>query len=181
MTPRRAIILLASLTSAAALLATTQGCQYFGQHFVRSPGGNMFSDDTYTYMSSPYEPLTVTLYDTRDHEPLWTVDVPIGSKVSLRFRESKVKDGSPKRPDIMDWVIYDAEKRWARMENRMAVPPADSRLLKVALRDAVEYPPADIEDKTFPDPQQRWTPTEPKTYRDNASANADPSYYSADN
>ncbi len=180
MTTRRAITLLAALSGAAAML-TTQGCDYAGQHFVRSPGGNMFSDDTYTYMSSPYEPLTVTLYDTRDNEPLWTVDVPIGSKVSLRFRENKVKDGSPKRPDIMDWVIYDAEKRWARMDNRMAVPPADSRLLRVALRDPVEYPPAEIEDKTFPDPQQRWTPVEPKTYRDDANASAEPSYYTPDN
>lgn len=157
-----------ALTAALLAAATLTGCSLIKPMFSRTPGGNSRSDDTYTYVSTPYEPLTITLYDNRDNEPLWTVDVPIDSKLSVRFRENKIKEGTPRRPDIMDWVIYDADDRWERFQNSMAVPPARARLLRVALRDGPEYAPEPIEDKTFPDPERSWTPTERKTYRDNA-------------
>jgi len=158
-----------ALAALALSLASMPGCFYVKQLTSRSPGGNMTSDDTFTYISTPYEPLTLTLYDTRDNEPLWTVDVPINSKVTVRFRENKIKEGTPRRPDIMDWVIFDQEDRWERLENSMAVPPAWARLLRVSLRSGPEYPPPPIEDKTFPDPDETWAPVgDRETYRDNS-------------
>jgi len=155
-----------TLASLSLVLSCVPGCFYIKQLTKRSPGGNTTSDDTYTYVSTPYEPLTVTLYDTRDQEPLWTVDVPIDSKVTIRFRENKIREGTPRRPDIMDWVIYDQEDRWERLENSMAVPPAWARLLRVSLRNGPEYPKEPIEAQSFPDPKDTWVPVERETYRD---------------
>jgi len=156
-----------------AMILPMSGCFYAKQAFSKTSGGNMRSDDSYTYISTPYEPLTVTLYDNRDNEPLWTVDVPIGSKVSLKFLKNKVKEGTTRRPDIMQWAIYDAKRRTARYENTMAVPSAESRLMRVSIRKGPEFPEERIEDQTFPDPDHQWLPVEPKKHRsssDNPSA-----------
>lgn len=156
------------------LILPLGGCFYAKQAFSKTPGGNMNSDDSYTYVSTPYEPLTVTLYDNRDNEPLWTVDVPIGSKVSLRFLENKAKEGTTRRPDIMQWVIYDDSRRTARYDNTMAVPPARSRLMRVSLRQGPEFPEELPEEQTFPNPDEEWLPVEPRNYRGGANSN-DPS------
>lgn len=130
-----------------------------------TPGGSHRSSDSYTYISTPFEPLTVTLYDQRDNEPLWTVDVPIGQKVTVRFLSNKSKEGTTRRPDIMQWEMYDQTKRRANLTNTMAVPGADSRLLRVAIRDTVEYPDEKMEDLQLEDPNKEWVPVEPRRFR----------------
>lgn len=154
---------------AMALMAGTLGTAVLGgcakQMLTNSPGGNMRSDDSYTYISTPFEPLTVTLYDYRDSEPIWTVDVPVGSKVTIRFLDNRAKEGTTRRPDIMQWAIYDKDKRRADLTNTMAVPAADSRMLKVAVRDGVEYPDEDPGEVEFNDPDRQWVPVEPRRFR----------------
>lgn len=153
------------LAAFAATLAATPACSLIKGQFYRQPGGNSRSDDTYTYVSTAYEPLTLTLYDTRDREPLWTVDVPIDQKVTVRFRANKIKEGTPRRPDIMEWAIFDATERWARLDSSMAVPPPESRMLRVSLRSGPEFPADPIDEQTFPDPDQQWDPVSPQRYR----------------
>lgn len=177
-TSAKTIALLASLTVPLAIPFTLGGCFYANQMLSKSAGGNMSSDDTYTYISTPYEPLTVTLYDNRDNEPLWTVDVPVGSKVSLRFLENKVKDGTTRRPDIMQWAIYDQSRRTARYDNTMAVPPAESRMMRVSLRQGPEFPEERIEEQQFPNPDHQWLPVEERTYRSGSASNNPSSSYS---
>ena len=161
---------------AVLLILPMTGCFYAGQAFSKTPGGNMYSDDSYTYISTPYEPLTVTLYDNRDNEPIWTVDVPIGSKVSLRFRKNKVKEGTTRRPDIMEWVIYDQKRRTARYENTMAVPSPESRMMRVSLRKGPEFPEEAPDEQIFPNPDHQWLPVEPKQYRTDVNNNPSTSY-----
>ncbi|MBO6738294.1 MAG: hypothetical protein JJ916_00365 [Phycisphaerales bacterium] len=152
-----------TMISGAIALALLGGCMK--QMFTNSPGGNMRSDDSFTYISTPFEPLTVTLYDHRDNEPLWTVDVPVGQKVTLRFLENKAMQGTTRRPDIMQWAIYDKDKRRADLTNKMAVPSADARMLKVAIRDNIEFPAEDPEPIEFNDPNRDWVPVEPRRFR----------------
>ena len=159
---RHALITLSLLAAVATTTAFTTGCSQITDY---SPGGNMRSDDMFTYISTPYEPITVTLYDFRDNEPLWTVDVPIGHKVTVRFLENKAKEGTNRRPDIMQWAIYDQEKRRANLDSTMAVPGADSRMLKVSLRDGVEFPTEDPAPVEFDDPSREWVPVEPRRFR----------------
>lgn len=153
------------LTAALALLAllTMTGC--IKSLVSSTPGGNMRSTDSFTYISTPFEPLTVTLYDHRDNEPLWTVDVPIGQKVTIQFHTNRAKNGTTRRPDIMKWAIYDQTKRRATLENTMAVPGPDSRLLKVAVRDGIEYPDEKLPPVQFEDPSREWVPVEPRRFR----------------
>lgn len=175
--PKTASTLTTVLASCALMtvLSTMSGCFMASQAFSKSPGGNMRSDDSYTYVSTAYEPLTVTLYDNRDDEPLWTVDVPIGSKVSLKFLKNKAKEGTTRRPDIMQWVIFDQERRTARYENTMAVPSAESRMMRVSLRTGPEFPEERPAEQQFPNPDEQWVPVEPKQYRSGSSSNYDPS------
>ncbi len=153
------------MTAALAITATLAMTGCFKSLYSNTPGGNMRSTDSFTYISTPFEPLTVTLYDHRDDEPLWTVDVPIGQKVTIRFLENRAKDGTTRRPDIMQWAIYDQTKRRASLENTMAVPGPDARLLKVSIRDGIEYPEEKTKPQQFPDPDRQWVPIEPRRFR----------------
>ncbi|MBL4591313.1 MAG: hypothetical protein JKY96_05070 [Phycisphaerales bacterium] len=179
--PMRAITQTLVMTVAISAPLLMSGC-FIKQLVTNSPGGQMRTTDTYTYVSSPFEPLSVTLYDNRDKEPLWTVDVPVGQKVTIRFLRNKSKDNSARRPDIMQWEIYPAKNRRRTLSNTMAVPPADSRLLKVALRDGPEYP-VDIEEiPEFPDPKKQWDPVKERKFRgvSTSDANARSGSYYAD-
>lgn len=146
------------------------------------PGGAQRSNDEYTYMSTPWEPLTVTLFDRRVQTPLWTVDVPVGSKVAIRFYANKEDSGTALLPDMMRWEIFDAEKDRARLTSAMAVPGADSRLLKVSLRDEVpEMPVEDPAAPEFTDPDRDWLPVQPRRYRGvPVDGGRDGAYYRAD-
>jgi hypothetical protein len=160
---RRTLFTLALL---GGLLSTLMlgGC--LSQLVSNEPGGNMRSNtDSFTYISTPFEPLTVTLYDYRDNEPLWTADVPIGQKVTIRFMKNKSKEGTNRRPDIMQWAIYDQTKRRTNLDNTMAVPAADSRMLRVSIRDGIEYPAEDPAPVEFDDPSREWVPVEPRRFR----------------
>ncbi len=161
--PSRALVSTLAFTALSGSALLMGGC--LKQLTYNSPGGQMRSADAFTYMSTPYEPLSVTLYDNRNKEPLWTVDVPIGKKVTIKFLKNKSEDATARRPDIMQWEIYDANSRRANLTSTMAVPPADSRLLKVALREGPEYP-AEIENlPEFPDPNRQWDPVEQRRFR----------------
>lgn len=160
-TPARTALALVALMALASALMT--GC--VSQLFTNSPGGVMRSTDSFTYISTPFEPLTVTLYDHRDNEPLWTVDVPVGQKVTIRFLANKAKEGTTRRPDIMQWAIYDQTKRRANLENTMAVPGPDARLLKVDVRDGVEYPDEEMPPVEYNDTDREWVPVAPRRFR----------------
>lgn len=162
-TANRCTLIALTLTITLLSTALLGGC--FKQMFTNQPGGNMRSTDSFTYISTPFEPLTVTLYDYRDDEPLWTVDVPVGQKVTVRFLENRAKEGTNRRPDIMQWAIYDQDKRRMNLTNTMAVPGSDARMLKVAIRDNIEYPVEDPKPVEFEDPSREWVPVEPRRFR----------------
>jgi hypothetical protein len=47
----------------------------------------------------------------------------------------------------------------------MAVPGPDARLLKVSIRDGIDYPAEDPDPVEFNDPNREWVPVEPRRYR----------------
>ncbi|MEM9372296.1 MAG: hypothetical protein AAGA55_01515 [Planctomycetota bacterium] len=149
-----------------------------------TPGGAGRSADEFTYVSTPWEPLTVTLYDRRDNTPLWTVDVPVGSKVSLRFYPDKETSGTDRMPDIMRWDIFDQDKSLRRLTNAMSVPGADSRLLRVSLREDVPaFPdeiPTDADGVPLRERDREWAPVQPRTFRGVGAGDAGGNYYRED-
>ncbi|MCA9303126.1 MAG: hypothetical protein KC996_03285 [Phycisphaerales bacterium] len=162
--PNRALTRVLTLGGALLGAAALNGC-VMKNLVTNSPSGQMRSRDAFTYQSTPFEPLSVTLYDNRDKEPLWTVDVPVGKKVTIRFLENRSEGATARRPDIMQWEIYDDTMRRSSLSSTMAVPGAESRLLKVTLRDGPEYPVELEPAPSFPDPARQWDPVQQRKFR----------------
>lgn len=115
---------LACLIASAALLA---GCQGY------KAGGPGMSIGQFTYESYPDDPKTVLLIDHTTGETLWSVDVPIGQKVVIKFDDGK-NPGDPARPDIMRWDLMAMSVGYETLDNSMPVPPAWQRRLEMTLR-----------------------------------------------
>lgn len=176
--------LMGKIVTGATLLGAMAGISGMGACSVipgLKPGGPQRTIDEFTYISTPWEPLSVTLYDRREDTPLWTVDVPIGSKVSIRFYENRETSGSVLRPDIMRWEIFDQSIRNTRLTNAMSVPPADSRLLQVTLREETPQFPDELPEPTeLVDPDRTWVPVQPRRFRGVPVEGTSGTYYRAD-
>ncbi len=125
--PRFARLALSILAGAAFL----PGCY--------APGGSGFSTDTHTYVSTAWQPYTVTLKDTRTGKDFWSIDVPVGKQLVLNFRDG---DGIAKSgtPDLMEWEIMDAGEMFGQLDNSIPVPPAPGRRLDPTIRATPELP-----------------------------------------
>ena len=120
----RLSILLVAL-GAATLPA---GCYY--------PGGPLYSADRFTYESTPWQPWTVTLFDTRTGEAVWSVDVPVGEQVVVGF--SQGTGPNEYKPDEMIWQLMPLGERFGTLANRMPCPPVGARRLEPTLRPVPE-------------------------------------------
>lgn len=118
-------------TTVLAVLAAS-GCQRYLE------GGSGMADDTHTYVSTSELPKTVTLKDTTSHEVLWTVEVPVGRKLVVRFYPDRFKDNQA-APDMMRWDLIDPDRETGELVNVAAVPK--SRILEWTLREPGERVP----------------------------------------
>lgn len=121
------------ILGAAALSCLLPACTY-------RPGGSMMSLDRFTYESTVYEPKTLTLIDTRTSEVLWTMEVPVGQRVTVEFYENKSK-GYPDYPDVMRWELQKATATDSVLRSQISVPDRWSRRLDMTLRAAPEFYP----------------------------------------
>lgn len=115
-----------------ALITVPSACTY------NRVEGNMRSDDHFTYVSTYDMPITVTLSDLRDGSVIWTFDVPVGRKLSLRFHPGAARGESLEHPDLMRWGEFDKDSWTGAMANSIPVPPATARRLDVRIRDTAE-------------------------------------------
>ena len=129
-TPLR-ILSLAALTGVLAL----GGCGY-------KPGGKSISLDEFTYISEPYQPITLQLVDTRTGEIFWEYEVPVGKQLTLRFFENREPD-NPYTPDLMRWELFDTPQGFGSLRNTMLVPPASARRIDYHLRETPEFAPVE--------------------------------------
>lgn len=123
--------LLASLLVIAAL-GSTAGCW--------RPGGRGMSVDAYTYISTAFEPKTVSVIDTRTGQTIWSYDVPVGRQLDIEFFENdEHKDAN--LPDIIKWrETYAGNTLGTLSGQSVAMPPASARRIDLKLRPAPEYP-----------------------------------------
>lgn len=127
-------LLLTSATLAAGLGASGCGPAYRTWY---NEGGSGAAIDQYTWISRPHEPKSVMLVDTRTESVFWSVDIPVGKQLTVRFYE----DESPENiqtPALMRWDLQDAGTNFRRLENAQLVPPANSRRLEWEFRPAPE-------------------------------------------
>lgn len=118
----------------AAALAIAPGCM--------TPGGTFYSADSHTFVSTEWQPWTVTLIDTRTGEPVWSVDVPVGKELTVRFRAGSGPNEN--KPDMMSWGIAESKSSAlsASPTNQIPVPGKATRRLETTLRHTPEMPGA---------------------------------------
>lgn len=134
---------------ARALLAATIGASASFLGGCYSPGGSGYTNDVFTYTSTSWQPWTVSLIDTRTGESLWSVDVPVGKRLILSFR-----DGSgPNRykPDMMRWGILEGNRSVGNFQSQLPVPPATARRLEPTLRAVPELPSSPMPGSPYED------------------------------
>lgn len=100
--------------------------------------GACSSSDRHIFTSTEWSPKTITLFDTRTDEAVWSVDVPVTYKLVVAFEEGA--GPNEYNPDIITWEVFQAELRRVALSNRQACPPEGSRILKMELRDTPEFP-----------------------------------------
>jgi rhodanese-related sulfurtransferase len=114
----------------------------------------------FTYISTPFKPLTVTLVDVRTEEPFFVMAIPPGQQLTFKFLEGK-GDDEIWTPDLMEWELFDEPSSMGGLGNAMTVPPANCRRIDLSLRPAPENPPVpDNEQLEIVDPMVApwWTP-----------------------
>lgn len=115
-----------------ASLALSAGCYH--------EGGPLRSIDRFTYVSTSWQPKTVTLIDTRTGESMWSVDIPVGQQLVIDFDTSKDADNTQWLPDEAKWDLMPDTRRHGTLHNKMKVPPRHARRLDVSLRPVPEMP-----------------------------------------
>ena len=115
----------------------------------------------FVYISTPLQPLTVTIVDTRTEEPFFLMEIPPGKQLTFDFIEDK-GDDPVYRPARMRYEVFTAGTQTGRLRNQMTVPGADSRRIDVTVRKDVEYadlPPGHrMRTDQMIDRPEYWTP-----------------------
>ena len=124
-----------------------------------TPGGRYASRDQFTYASTPLQPQTITVFDARTNEAIWSQDVPVGQKLVIRFFDGR-GSGEGNFPALMRWEVMDDDRSSGRLANELAVPLRDARRVEVTLRDAPEYPDASGDGLSRLDPTFTLPPAE---------------------
>lgn len=103
-------------------------------------GGSGFTEDQHVYVSRPWQPWTVTVRDTRTGQEFWSMDVPVGKKLIVKFAQNS-GSGDKYTPDLMKWALVDEERdSLVSLANSLPCPPSSSRRLEPTLRTAPELP-----------------------------------------
>jgi len=132
----------AAHTCSLALVACTIAAAWLGgcsTNFL--PRGSGYSGDADTYESTTWSPKTVELVDVRTDQVIWSIDIPVGQKLSFVFKEDTSGDRDPHMPEVMSWVVQPINSHSWRGRQKMKVPDPTSRLVVMSLRDAPEQAP----------------------------------------
>jgi hypothetical protein len=105
------------------------------------PGGSQTSMDEFTYESTPDTPKTIRVLDLGTNSVLWTIQVPVGQQVVIRFNENP-KSTDPNRPDLMWWELMEMGNEHRQLHNSMPAPPSYLRRIDVELRKNATAVPA---------------------------------------
>lgn len=131
-------------------------------------GGPLGSYDSFTFASTTWQPKTVTLFDTRTGESLWSVDIPVGKQLRVAFREGA--GPNEQKPDEMVWEIRWEGRIFGARDNKVPVPPSSARRMEMTLRSAPEMPRADLPGSPYASANTAAPATEAPAKKDNPAA-----------
>lgn len=109
------------------------GCTTF------KPGGSEWSDDAHTWYSTPQQPTTVSVMDTRTGQALWTYEVPVNRQLSIQFFKNVAPDNL-NTPDEMRWDDLAIGTVFASLQNTLPVPNDQGRRIEWVVRARPEFP-----------------------------------------
>jgi len=123
----RTVTRAATALALCAVLLPTGGCFY-------TRGGPWYSGNApLTYVSTPTSPKTVSVIDTRTGETVWSMDVPAGKKLVLKFDENE-NEGQALSAS-MDWRLFDdPDQIRGGMTDSTPAPPVSARRVDMTLR-----------------------------------------------
>lgn len=104
------------------------------------PEGSQATRGLFTYPSNPDYPQTIALRDLTSGEVIWSVDVPVGKQLVVRFFD----DWEPRntsRPALMRWEIMDLGRAFGELDNVIPAPHELNRRLDVTYRKSREGVP----------------------------------------
>ncbi len=114
-----------------------------------NPGGLGASYDRYTYVSTEWQPQTVSIIDTRTQQAIWSQEVPVGQKLVMRFRDSDdyydKAAPDPAYPDALEWDVWPRTKEFGEPSRVSWVPKSRVRRVDVRFRPAPEQVPLEPE------------------------------------
>jgi hypothetical protein len=127
------LIKLCAASGFLAMIGGMSGCY--------TEGGVAYSLDRYSYVSRPWQPLTVSLKDTRTGQDFWSVDVPVGKMLIVSFSDTGGTNDAY-TPSLMTWGFEDESFEYGvpTQGNSLPVPPVTARRLDVAIRTTPELP-----------------------------------------
>jgi len=94
-------------------------------------------NETVTYNSDAMSPKTISLIDTASGETVWTIDIPAGQKLDLKF-DKRPSVAEEDGFDIMTWTLSKAATDPKGRTNTVRVPPPSQRRTEMTLRTAGE-------------------------------------------
>jgi hypothetical protein len=133
MTRRRTCLPFAATALACAIAGACSVPGYY-------EGGSRASNDLHVYVSRPHSPKTVSLVNTVSGETLWSVDIPVGKQLVVRFVDDRLDD--PINSSMMKWDLMEETTDHKNLTNQMPVPGRNYRRLDLELRPAPELPEA---------------------------------------
>jgi hypothetical protein len=108
-------------------------------------GGRGNSADAFTYVSTEYQPKTISLVDTRTGQTVWSYELPVGRQLNMQFFRGDSNTAADfLNPDTMTWDDVPAKTYFGLARQRLAVPPATARRIDVALRPSPELTPEPV-------------------------------------
>jgi len=98
----------------------------------------------FTYISTPMQPTSVAVIDTRTQEAFFAMDIPPGKQLSLNFIEGG-GDDPVYTPNRMVYAVWEPNTYIGSLDNQITAPPYSCCRIDVSYRKAPEWPDADPE------------------------------------
>jgi hypothetical protein len=133
--PFRTISLVLSLAALTAATLPMAGCYMPGFR----PGGQQATRGVHTFESTTDFPQTIQLTDLATKEIIWSVNVPVGQQLVVRFYDDHDRR-NVERPALMRWELMERGTLWGELDNAIPVPDYDRRLLEVYYREGDPAP-----------------------------------------
>lgn len=111
-----------------------------------SPDGGLAPTTSrgWTYISTPMQPVSVAVVDTRTQEAFFAMDVPPGKQLTFNIIEGG-GDDPVYTPNRLVYSVWEAGTQIGTLDNQLTAPPMSCCRIDVSFRQAPEWPEQDPE------------------------------------